>query len=120
MKQIQALKQDKLKWTLASFFLFVWLVLDIGFPLHSLLLRFGVWCFILLVLGWMIFRTSQMTQLIAFSKQSRDEIKKIVWPTRQETIQTTLSVVVMVSVVSGVLWLVDTFFFWLVASLTGY
>ncbi|MEI6744532.1 MAG: preprotein translocase subunit SecE [Methylococcaceae bacterium] len=54
-----------------------------------------------------------------FISDSKVEVRKIVWPTRDETTRTTLLVFAMVSVVSLVLWLLDTFLFWGVHLLTG-
>lgn len=48
----------------------------------------------------------------AFLMDSRTEVRKVVWPTRQETMQTTLIVVLMVIVVAIFLWLLDVFLFW--------
>jgi len=45
--------------------------------------------------------------LIEFSKGSRTELRKMVWPSRQETIQTTMIVLVLVVIVAIFLWLVD-------------
>ena len=45
--------------------------------------------------------------LIEFSKGSQIELRKMVWPTRQETIQTTMIVLVAVIIVALFLWLVD-------------
>ncbi|MEI7795113.1 MAG: preprotein translocase subunit SecE [Methylococcaceae bacterium] len=53
-----------------------------------------------------------------FILDSKVEIRKIVWPTREETTRTTLLVFAMVSIVSLVLWLLDTFLFWGVKLLT--
>lgn len=55
----------------------------------------------------------------AFIKGSRNELRKVVWPTKQETTQMTLLVVVMVVVVALILWGVDAFFFWLVKFLSS-
>jgi preprotein translocase subunit SecE len=55
----------------------------------------------------------------AFIAESKVEVKKVVWPTREETTRTTLMVFVMVSVVGIVLWLLDTSLFWGVRLLTG-
>ena len=54
-----------------------------------------------------------------FILDSKIEVRKIVWPTRDETTRTTLLVFAMVSIVSLVLWLLDTFLFWGVRLLTG-
>lgn len=55
----------------------------------------------------------------AFVVESKIEVKKVVWPNRDETVRTTLMVFAMVSVVGIVLWLLDTFLFWGVRLLTG-
>jgi preprotein translocase subunit SecE len=45
--------------------------------------------------------------LIGFGREARMEVRKVVWPTRQETIQTTFMVIVAVIVIGIFLWLVD-------------
>lgn len=57
--------------------------------------------------------------IAAFIADSKIEVRKIVWPTKDETTRTTLLVFAMVSIVSLVLWLLDTFLFWGVRILTG-
>jgi preprotein translocase subunit SecE len=57
--------------------------------------------------------------ITTFIADSKIEVRKIVWPTRDETTRTTLLVFAMVSIVSLVLWLLDTFLFWGVRLLTG-
>lgn len=52
-------------------------------------------------------------------KQARMEIYKVVWPTRQETMQTTLIVVLVVFLMAIVLWLLDMFFGWLASLIIG-
>ena len=47
------------------------------------------------------------------------EVRKVVWPTRQETIQTTLVVFAMVLVMGVVLWLFDMLLMATVKALTG-
>ena len=44
---------------------------------------------------------------LSFVKEARVEVRKVVWPTRQETLQTTLAVLVMVVLVAIMLWLID-------------
>ncbi|MRH79146.1 preprotein translocase subunit SecE [Spiribacter sp. C176] len=53
----------------------------------------------------------------AFAREARQELRKVVWPTRQESVQTTLIVLVMVVIVSILLWLMDIFFNWGVGAL---
>ena len=54
-----------------------------------------------------------------FLRQVRSEASKIHWPTRQETTQTTIAVLVMVLIVAIMLWLIDMFLGWGVKSLLG-
>jgi preprotein translocase subunit SecE len=54
-----------------------------------------------------------------FAKDARMELRKVVWPTRQETIQTTFVVVVMVVIMALVLWGIDSILMWAVSWLTG-
>ncbi len=56
---------------------------------------------------------------LVFVRESRTEIRKVVWPTRKETIQSTLLVLVMVTLVGIFLWLLDMFLGWAVQILTG-
>ncbi len=54
-----------------------------------------------------------------FAAASRMEVRKVVWPTRQETLQTTLVVIVMVLILSIVLWLFDMVLVTILQALTG-
>lgn len=54
-----------------------------------------------------------------FFIDSRNEVRKVVWPTKDETIRTTLLVFVMVFVVGLSLWLLDVFLLWCVRQITG-
>ena len=58
-------------------------------------------------------------QLWRFALDSRMEVRKVVWPSRQETMQTTLIVVVMVFIIGLVLWLFDTILMTILRLLTG-
>ena len=54
-----------------------------------------------------------------FVQGARVELSKVVWPTKDETIQTTL-VVLVVAVIGGVLfWTLDLFLLWLTTRITG-
>jgi preprotein translocase subunit SecE len=51
--------------------------------------------------------TAQGKQFYAFSKESQEETRKVVWPTRKETMQTTGIVFGFVLVMALFLWMVD-------------
>ena len=63
--------------------------------------------------------TKQGQKTIHFIKESRTELRKIIWPTRPEATQTTLIVIAMCVVVSLVLWGIDSIIVRLVAFLTN-
>lgn len=97
----------------AAVFAFYW------YADHSLLLR---------VLG--LFAAAGLALLIAsqtlvggrtlgFFSDARTEVRKVVWPTRQETFQTALIVFGVVIFVGIVLWLLDMLLLWAVRLLTG-
>jgi preprotein translocase subunit SecE len=58
-------------------------------------------------------------QFIHFLKETRIELRKVVWPTRQETIKTTGIIMVAVIIIAIFLWIVDAFFTWGVQSISS-
>ncbi|MEW7980191.1 MAG: preprotein translocase subunit SecE [Candidatus Sedimenticola endophacoides] len=54
-----------------------------------------------------------------FATAARTEVRKVVWPSRQETIQTTLIVFAMVLLTGLVLWLFDMVLMAIVRAVTG-
>jgi preprotein translocase subunit SecE len=64
-------------------------------------------------------QTAPGRQLWQFVTDARQEVRKVVWPTRQETLQTTLIVMVMVLIVGVVLWLFDMVLLGILRFLTG-
>ncbi len=51
--------------------------------------------------------------------ESRTEIRRVVWPSRPETTQTTLIVIVAITFAGLILWGLDSLFGWVTASLLG-
>jgi len=64
-------------------------------------------------------QTEKGRYLWAFTQDAQTEVRRVVWPTRQETIQTTMIVVLTVTLVSIILWILDTFLGWLIRLLMG-
>ncbi len=52
-----------------------------------------------------------------FGVATRIEIRKVIWPTRRETAQATMVVILMVLVVGIYLWLLDALSFWAIYDL---
>ena len=58
-------------------------------------------------------------QFYVYAQESYDETKKVVWPTRKETIQTTGVVFLFVVTMALFLWAVDSTLFWVVKHFLG-
>jgi len=70
------------------------------------------------VIAFLIAATSDVgRRSLGFFKDARVEVRKVVWPTRQETLQTTIAVLFMVVLVAIMLWLFDMFLGWGVSKL---
>ncbi len=65
------------------------------------------------------FTTARGKNLVAFMGGARMEVRKMVWPTRVETMQTTLIVIVMVALLAVILLIVDSILGWLVKLFLG-
>lgn len=63
--------------------------------------------------------TNQGQKAIHFIKESRTELRKIIWPTRPEATQTTLIVLAVCVVVALVLWGIDSLIVALITFLTN-
>ncbi|MCG6860791.1 MAG: preprotein translocase subunit SecE [Chromatiaceae bacterium] len=64
-------------------------------------------------------QTEPGRRLWQFAGDARSEVRKVVWPTRQETLQTTLVVIVMVLILGIILWLFDMMLMGILRFLTG-
>ena len=64
-------------------------------------------------------QTVKGKEIWGYFRDAQIEVRKVVWPTRQETIQTTLIVIVMVILVAIILWLLDMFLGWSIGLIMG-
>lgn len=73
-----------------------------------------------LALGFVVFWLSAPGKVfVAYGQESVDETKKVVWPTRKETLQTTAIVFAFVFVMALFLWMVDASLLWVMKKLIG-
>jgi preprotein translocase subunit SecE len=117
--EVEGAGLDKVKLAAAAVFLVGGIYAYYFFAASSTLL--GV--VVLLVIGGVgvavAMQTAPGRALWQFAAASRMEVRKVVWPTRQETLQTTLVVIVMVLILSIVLWLFDMVLVTILQALTG-
>lgn len=59
------------------------------------------------------------TQFRAFMDAARIELRKVVWPTREETGKTTLAVFIFVAIAGVFFWVLDFALAWATRFLTG-
>ena len=71
------------------------------------------------VAGGVFIKSSQGDRFKHFLKETRIELRKVVWPTRQETFKTTGIIMIAVIIVAIFLWIVDAFFTWGVQSISS-
>ena len=66
---------------------------------------------VLVIIALLILKTTRSGGVAwKFFKDSRMEMRKVVWPTRQETVQSTMMVIAVVAITALILWGVDTLF----------
>ena len=58
-------------------------------------------------------------ELWTFIQSSRVELRKVVWPTKNETVQTAIAVIIFTIVMAIFFWVLDKFLFWATRLLTG-
>jgi len=58
-------------------------------------------------------------EFLRFVQGARVELRKVVWPTREETIQTTITVLVFAMIMGVFFWLLDMFLLYATRLLTG-
>ena len=88
--------------------------LEVALPLRVLMVLGG------LAAGITVAMTSTQGQrLWAFIQGARIEIRKVVWPTRQETTQTSIAVFVFTLIMALFFWGLDSFLLWLTRTLVG-
>ncbi len=110
---------DPLKWGLVVVLVAAAVVGNSYFSDESLLYRVIAILAVAGLAGWVASTTERGGAFWQLIKGSRTEIRKVVWPTRPETTQTTLIVVVFVIVMALILWALDSVLGWLVSMVIG-
>ena len=117
--EIQDNGGDKLKLIAAGALGIAALVAFYVFADQSLLLRVIGLLVAAGVVGFIFYQTAIGQRTVAFFRDARTEVRKVVWPSRAETTQTTLTVIVIVIIVGIFLWLFDSVLSALFRMVTG-
>lgn len=89
------------------------------FSEQSVLLRVVALLAIIGFAAYILFQTEQGKNLVGEWQEAVQEVRKMVWPTRRETLHTTLAVLGMVVVMGLLLWTADFLLLRAIAWLTG-
>ncbi len=109
---------DIVKWILAIAFLAAAVVGNYVYANEPLLYRvLGVVVLMLVSAGFAL-TSSQGKAFLQLLKEANIERRKVVWPTRQETVQTTLIILAVSTIVGLILWGLDGIFVRLIAFIT--
>ena len=112
-------KLDSLKWVIVAVLVAAGVYGNSYFAAESMLYRVIGLLVLAGIAGWIASQTSKGSAFVSLCMEARSEIRKVVWPTRAETTQTTLIVVVVVITVAIILWGLDSFLSWLIALIIG-
>lgn len=110
---------DAVKWLLVAVLVAAGVYANSYFAAESLLYRILGLLALALIAGFIALQTAKGAAFWSLARESRTEIRKVVWPTRQETVQTTLIVVGFVILVALILWGLDSLLGWLVSLVIG-
>ncbi|MFN3882227.1 MAG: preprotein translocase subunit SecE [Nitrincola lacisaponensis] len=117
--QAEESKYDSLKWVAVVAIITAGVVGNSIFSGESLLYRVLALLVLAAVAGFIVLQTTKGRTWFKLFKDAKGEMRRVVWPTRQETLQTTLMVLAAVLVVALMLWGMDTFFGWIVSGAIG-
>lgn len=109
---------DLVKWLLVFVILSLAVVGNYIFELGALERAIAI-VVLVIIAGVVAAQTHKGRTFINFAKESRSEIRKVVWPTRQETMQTTLVVIIATIIMGLLLWGLDAILLRAVSFFTG-
>jgi len=119
MSEAASNRLDSVKWLLVVAIVAAGVYGNVYFANESLLYR----VIALLALAGVAFAVAITTERGASAwsmvKGARTEIRKVIWPTRQETVQTTMIVLVFVVICGLFFWALDSILGWLASLLIG-
>ena len=111
---------DIFKWLVVILLVAGGIVSFYYFDEQSVLIRVVSLLVIAIIAAWVAAKTEKGRYTLNFIHESHIEVRRVVWPTRQETIQMTSIVLFMVVLLALVIWMLDGTLMWIVRLLTGH
>jgi preprotein translocase subunit SecE len=117
--EVQTNTADTIKLVAAGALVLLGLVAFYYFEGQSLLLRVVGLLVIAGLSAFIVYQTDLGKRIVGFFRDARTEVRKVVWPSRAETTQTTVTVFIIVVLVGIFLWLFDMLLAFLFRAVTG-
>ena len=118
-KRLTILTADFLKWLVVILSVMGAIVANFCFSAVAWPIRASVGILLCVALVFLSLQTVKGQRAWVFIQSARAELRKVGWPTRQETVQLTTIVVVVVIIAALILWGLDGVFMGLISWLTG-
>jgi preprotein translocase subunit SecE len=112
-------KLDPLKWIVVAVLVVAGVYGNSYFATESVLYRALGLIVLAIIALWLAAQTAKGKAFVQLGFEARTEIRKVVWPTMQETRHTTLIVVIVVMILAVILWILDSSIMWLITKLIG-
>lgn len=110
---------DGLKWLVVAALVVAGVIGNSYYGNESLLYRILALVALTAVAALIAVQTRKGAAFWRLVKDARTEVRKVVWPTRQEATQTTLIVVAFVILTALILWGLDTLLGWVASKIIG-
>lgn len=115
----QTSRFDSVKWVLVVLIIICGVYANSYFATESMLYRALAGVVLAAIAVAIALQTEQGRATWELAKEARVEIRKVVWPTPEERLQTTLIVVAVVIFVAFVLWALDSGLSWIIKGFIG-
>lgn len=110
---------EVIKWLVVAALLVVAIVGNYYYRGYSLPLRALAVVILIAAAGGVALLTAKGKATVTFAREARTEVRKVIWPTRHETLHTTLIVAAVTAVMSLILWGLDGILVRLISFITG-
>ncbi|EPE37518.1 preprotein translocase subunit [Candidatus Photodesmus katoptron] len=109
---------DRFRWIISCLILILAVIGNYFYSEISIVIRTVVIIFFIIIAFFLALRTNKGLATVEFVRASRQEIRKVIWPTRKETMQITLIVFAVSVLMALILWGIDSIMVYLIKLAT--
>lgn len=109
---------EVIKWLIVAILLVVAIVGNYFYRDYNSPLRALAVVLIIVIAGSVAVMTAKGKSVVTFAREARTDLRKVIWPTCQETLHTTLIVAAVTAVMSLILWGLDGILVYVVSFIT--